>query len=303
MKSNMSSQYNELLEAVVTTVARFDIFNYPLTDFEIWQYMPLRCSFEEVRVCLNKQTILEHTKSFYYLPSRQEIVTTRQTRYRDADRKIKKARRLITLITWIPWIRFVALANVIGAHNLKKAADLDLFIVTKKNRLWISKFLASAILAVLRLRPTASASQDRLCLSFLIDETALDLSNCLYNKNDWYFAYWLAGLLPLFGSRFIYEKLFTANQWIQNMLPNWQTANTLFHKRFTERKRSTELNMFNFLEKLSRFIHNKVMSPVLKEQQNRGTGVMIGDHILKLHTVDRRPIFFQMAEEKIKQII
>jgi hypothetical protein len=289
--------------AILETIVRFDIFEYPLTAFEIWQYLPIKVSYAEVLSALEQNTVLEKENGFYFLAGRKHIIVTRHTRYRDSDAKIKIARRLISLISWLPWIRLIALANVIGAHNLKKSSDLDLFIITKKNRLWLTKFTATIIVALLGLRPTAKHSKNRLCLSFLVDESGLDLKSCRYNDKDWYFSYWLAGLRPLYGSPEAYTALYSANSWLKSELPNWQISSPQPHKYFSLKNRSPKVfNACNGLERISKYLHHLIMSGNLREKQNRDTAVMINDHILKLHTLDRRPDFFQRAEQKLAQI-
>jgi len=287
-----------LAQAIKTVVARFDIFDYPLTDFEIWQFASEPCSYFEIRNMLKNPAPLERADGFYFLPGRGEIIETRQRRYRDAKKKIALARRRLRLISWLPWIRLIALANSIGAHNLKAEADIDLFVITKKNRVWLVKFIATIILALTGQRPSRRKTADTLCLSFLSDESALDLSLCRLNNNDWYFSYWLAGLVPLFGASDAYEKLLAANAWLDQKIPNWKIACPVPQKRFTISNRSIEsLSFWNLFEKISKKIHLILLSPQLKKAA--GTSIIINDHMLKLHSLDRRAYFIKAAEERL----
>jgi len=287
-------------EAIKMTIARFDVFDFPLTDFEIWQFLPIKLSYNEVRHVL-ETTPLESQSGFYFLSGQSKLLAIRQTRYRDSEDKINKAKRRLKLISWLPFIRLIALANVIGAHNLKKNSDIDLFIVTKANRLWTVKLLASFILKIFNLRPTKENSKDKLCLSFLVDETALNLESCR-QTNDWYFSYWLAGLVPISGSMKVYEKLIQANTWLETELPNWQRSSKPRYRFRKKPRQENSSSLWNQLESTSERIHRKLMSPALVKADQKTTSVIISKHILKLHSFDRRSDIFLEAEKRYAKL-
>ncbi|MCX6792529.1 MAG: hypothetical protein NTY12_00730 [Candidatus Falkowbacteria bacterium] len=294
---------DQLNKALITVAARFDLFNYPLTDFEIWQFLPIKTSYETVKNNLSVAN-LSSADGLFFLRDRQEIINVRQTRYREADKKIKIIQHRLKFISWLPGIKLICLANVIGPNNIKPETDIDLFIITKSNRVWLVKLLATIILKILALRPTEKSVKNKLCLSFLVDETALDLSNCRQGNDDWYFTYWLAGLMPLFGSKETYLALIKANGWLNNELPNWQSSAAVPLKRFKEKASNNKSSAFgNFLEKLSHKIHLILMNSALRQTNNQTNGVIINDHILKLHTTDRREYFFAAANEKINKLL
>ncbi len=283
---------SSLSQAIIKTVAYFDIFDYPLSVFEIWQYLPEASRLIEVAKTLETNTLpLETKDGFVFLPGRAELITIRRQRYLEADTKIKKAKRRLALLQWLPGIQLICLANIIGSHNLRASSDTDLFIITKTNRLWFVKFCATIILKTFGLRPTATKNKDQLCLSFLVDDSALDLSICQV-ENDFYFTYWLAGLLPLYGSSKIFKKLIKANSWLKIRLPNWCIANNQPRYYFQEQsKNSSSFQAFNIVEKFLKKFQERFMSTAIKILANQNKQVIINDHILKLHTVDRREYF------------
>lgn len=292
-----------LEQAVKTVVARFDIFDFPLTAFEIWQFCPITTSYQEVEKCLATSTRIETHNGFFFMPGRVEIIATRQNRYRDSYQKIRTAKKLIGLFSWLPFIRSIMLANIIGPNNVKAQSDIDLFIVTKKNRVWMIKGIASFIFAVLNLRPTKKKSKNTVCLSYLVDETALDLSNGLFNNNDWYFGYWLSGLVPLYGSPDIYEELLEKNPWLKTMLPNWRAANPRPLKRFvTNNNSKNSFAFWNIFEKMAHAFHMLVLAKALRERANRDAAVIINDHVLKLHPSDRRDKLFILEQERLSNL-
>ncbi len=294
-------EQTNLSNAIITVINRFDLFDFPLTDFEIWQFLPIKTSFNEVRNILPEIKNIETKFGFYFLPNRESIIELRQERYRDAAEKIKLTQSRIRLFSWLPWIRLISFANIIGPNNIKAQSDIDLFIVTKQNRVWMVKGIASFIFAVLNLRPTKRKSKNTVCLSYLVDESALDLSNGRYNETDWYFSYWFVGLTPLYGSSKIYTQLFEANSWITKMLPNWSLANNEPRKRFIAKNISkNSLSFWNIFEKMAHSFHMLVLAKALRQQANIGSSVIINDHVLKLHPGDRRDKLFNLEHERLQ---
>lgn len=290
--------------AIFSTVAYFDIFDYPLTAFEIWQYLSEPTDFLTIQTRLSTSLPGLETKSgFFFLAGRSALITTRQDRYKLTNKKIKILKRRLRLITWLPSIRLVCLANSIGTHNLRASSDSDLFIITRAGQVWWVKLWATLILKICNLRPTQHHSADRLCLSFLIDDTALDLSACR-QANDRYFTYWLTGLVPLYGDLHVYEKLITANTWLKTALPNWSLMNTgplyRYQAKMSQTKKIKPLQQK--LETWAQRIQTHFMNPALKVKQTESTGVIISDHILKLHTTDRRN-FFQTEYQKRLELL
>jgi hypothetical protein len=89
-------------------------------------------------------------------------------------------------------------------------ADIDLFIVTADERLWLTR---AAAIGVVR---TAAVAGTRLCPNYLLAESALELPP---SERDRFTAHELAQLVPLAGAE-TYERLLDANAWYRELLPN-----------------------------------------------------------------------------------
>ena len=127
---------NKLKEAILKAVAFFDMFDYPLTPFEIWIFCELECELSEILEILNKDNLfLEKKCGFYFLKKRKEIVDIRKRRYDYANRKFKRALKIARLFKLIPWIKMIAVGNSIGANNLRDNSDIDFFIITEAKRI------------------------------------------------------------------------------------------------------------------------------------------------------------------------
>jgi len=230
----------EMVEAIIKVIAFFDIFDFPLTSFEIWQYLGMKCELAEVLAILNEVIQpplpllpgrwIESKNGFYFLAGRSQIINLRLERYNFTDRKFKRARLIARIFKIIPWIKMMAVSNLMGAHNLKDESDIDWFIITQAGRLWLTRFFCAAFIKLLGLRPTKSQARDKICLSFFISDDNLALNHLRLKakkeqeKDDIYFTYWLAGLAPIYNLNRAYEEFISANSWLFEQLPNWQAA-------------------------------------------------------------------------------
>jgi len=293
-------------ETILKTIVFFDLFDYPLTAWEVWKLGRWQepVSLVEVMACLEDEETKQKIRSklgFYFLTGREEIVVTRQTRYNITDKKIKRALKVARMFSHIPWIKMIAVSNVIGSHNMKTESDIDLFIVAADGRLWLTRFFCVAIVKLLGLRPGPGKTRDTICLNFYASESALDFKN-LRLPADIYFTYWLAGLMPIYDSGGIYEKLIAANYWFVEALPNWQPVDPakcrLVKGASNGIWRKIIDLVFGSLEGRSKQMQMRIMPDELKGKMNSGTDVVINDQILKLHPKDRRQEYLDLWRTK-----
>lgn len=304
---------SELQSAVLKTTIFFDIFSYPLTAYELWRYLNLPASFIDVceaALFLTNQEFLETKQGFYFLPHQEKLIDIRQERYHYANRKLKIARKVTRLFCLLPTVKFVALSNLIGRHNLRDGSDIDLFIITKKNRIWITRLFCAGLMKILRQRPTPENKRDKICLSFYIDEKHLDLSSLADGKNDYYFHFWLAGLHPIYDAGAYHHQLMQANSWLKAYLPNGDFL--LNNQAYREapkswREKILTFSLFcrlgNFLESWSQKFQLKIMPLALKNKLNQDSRVIVRDGIIKLYLVDRRREFSKRYQESVNKYL
>ena len=302
------------------TIAFFDLFSYPLTGFEVWKYLGAKCELSDVLEILEditkkpplvpplqggqveKRGQIESKNGFYFLAGREEIIKERMARYNYIDRKFKRAVLLSKIFKLIPWIKMIAVGNIIGTHNLKKESDIDLFIITEENRVWLTRFFCILITKILGLRPKPENMQDKICLSFFISEDAMNLEKfMLTREKDIYFIYWLAGLVPVYDKDGIYNKFIGANGWLKNYLPNWEAGEINYRrnagKSFSWFYRDTIDMFFGGLERRIKNWQIKILPKQLATIMNLDTRVVANDRVIKLHANDRRAYY----REKFKQ--
>jgi len=282
---------NDLREAIIKTIVFFDLFEYPLTVYEIWNNLGRRVKLLEIKDILDQETAAPPTicqkNGFYFLFSREEIIITRQKRHNYSVRKIKIARRFTRLFSLCPFVKVIALANSIGQFNLRDGSDIDFFIITAPRRIWLSRLYCTGLAKILNSRPAINNKKDKICLSFYVSEDHLNLADLRLVGFDPYFDYWRPNLVLLYNKAKVYQRFLAANE--PASLPI--------------KRRKPDRNFFlDILEVGAKKLQLKIMPVALKIAINNSDGVVISDEVLKLYQVDRRREYAQKYGFKINEI-
>jgi len=313
---------NQMENSILKTIALFDIFSYPLTEMEIFKWlnadktlinhgwhtdspqMAHGYSLNNIRELLVQVSDKVQTKNgFYFLAGRESIIAERLRRYGYAEDKFKRAIKFIKIFRCIPFIKMIAVCNTLAYSNSSKEGDIDLFIIAKNNRLWLTRFLVIGLLKLLKVRPTDAQKRDTLDATFFLSDMDLSIEDIKLktkNSEDIYLTYWVDQIVPIYDVNDTYQKFQEANQWIKNTLPNaigYQTN----QRRIVNNRLFVSLIIcffdylfnWNFLENLVKKYQLKIMPQVLKEMMNQDTRVVVNDKMLKFHRDDRRQEYQQ----------
>lgn len=204
---------NALARAIVQTLAYADIFDYPLTLPEIQRYLiglaASRDSIDEVLVnCPLLGSCLASRDGFFTLAGRESIVDTRIERQAEAARLWPHALRYGHIIAGVPFVRMVAITGELAMDNVQPASDIDYFIVTEPDRLWLCRLLVIGVVRVAALRRV------QVCPNFLVSERAL-----VMQERNLYSAHEIAQMIPVTGEP-LYQRLRSLNGWAADYLPN-----------------------------------------------------------------------------------
>ncbi|MFH1030375.1 MAG: hypothetical protein V1770_03905 [bacterium] len=361
-------QYSDLKYAILATLSYFHIFQYPLSDLEIWKMLfqenPSSQSFGETNKTqkhenqnsndnislieirraieeLKQKKIIEEKNGFYFLAySRRgekyanagNMAATRMERSRLAEKKYKKALRVIKILRCIPFVKMIGVCNSLSYNNACEESDIDIFIISSAGKIWTTRLIAAGILKILRLRPTETNSKDKICASFFISEGNLNLekiqiippllkegtggislcdnpanvkrTNSLRYHIDIYLLYWIATLVPIYDKKETYAKFIAANRWIKNSLPNWEQYKNLERRITSNKILSLPFYLLTLFipENLSKKIQMRIMPDHLKRMANKDTQVITTDCMLKFHDKDRREVYYEEWQSMINRI-
>ena len=108
----------------------------------------------------------------------------------------EKTEKYLKYIIWIPGIRMVWIWNSISMNSSSKDSDIDLFIVTTNETMWLNRIIITIIFHVLWVRKTAKNHVWRFCLSFFSTLEWLDF-NSWKIENDIYLYFWILYFKPI----------------------------------------------------------------------------------------------------------
>jgi hypothetical protein len=293
---------NHLSRSIFQTLAYFDIADFPLTQEELYHYLwqPPSLTYEEFVQQLSNLLPFFPTVTtrwgYYFLAGRENIVERRRQSVVPTDLKLYKARRIMNYIAWVPFLKAVFISSSVAAQTAHEHSDIDFFIITNPQHIWLVRFMTNLILRLGGLRIYGKNKKDRICLCFFIDSEHHDLSSWRTHYDDIHFAYWLHQMAPLYDPENEYEKFVAANIWTRELLPYIYTPSV--SPEFTKEKRrmlKTISEKFlhgslgNLGEKLTQKIQWLKLKSSLKEkaaQNNKEVVITAG--VLKFHEHDTR---------------
>ena len=190
-------------DSIIKTLAYFDIFNTPLTREELFHWLWEEKTDDYVGFArrlddLEKQKKINKKSGYYFLPNRTKIINIRQRAVPLIEEKMQIAAAGAKKIRFIPFVETVFVCNTVAGGGVKKESDIDVFIIIKNGRLWLTRFLTTIILSIFNLRRNKKHIANKICLSFYATNDGLDLSKIKIADPDIYLIYWLENLIPVY---------------------------------------------------------------------------------------------------------
>lgn len=290
----------KLQESILKTIIYSDIFDYPLTKDEIWRFLitekDQKVSREEFDKALkNLPKKISFKENFYFLPKRDSLVNKRLRREKESQDKLALSEKIIFYLSFIPTIQFVGISGALAMKNSDKDDDIDLFVITKKNTIWITRFLILFLLEFLgkRRKRFDKNIKNKICVNFLIDEDNLNFS---YKKQDLYNAHEIVQMIPFFEREDMYQKFLKTNTWVKNFLPNAVKHGI---KNITQKQSEPFFNIV-----LCLFLSCSVLEALIKRLQlwymkKHITTEIISDDLLAFHPTDYRKIILNKYKKKL----
>jgi len=295
---------NPVQTAIFDTLAYFDVFHTPLTSEEVhsllWKQKASYTMVRDAMFALVQERCIVEQEGFYFLPGRAENVDRRQMAIPLIDTKLKIAAKAGRRIRWIPFFDAMFVCNTVASASASEDSDIDVFIIIRRGRLWITRLLITLTLSLFRMRRHKEHVANKICLSFYVTDAHLNLSDVTIDEPDIYMAYWIAQLIPIYDPKNIRAKILKENSWVKTYIPQGMGAYRM-HPAFRVEDRGVGKKiryMFetmwksgygDLIEKQAKQVQEKKMSinyASVKDEQD--TRVVIDDTMLKFHENDRR---------------
>lgn len=261
-----------LEEAVLKTLAFFDLFDRPLTVYEITQYLPgFQASDDEIFAYLSQSPLASSCEGYFCLKGREAIFSLFFSRKTVNENLWKKVWRFSFIFSFIPFLKDVSVCNRLAYEAATAKSDIDLFVVSKRNRLFLCRTFLLFFLGIFGVRLHGNKITGRFCLSFLVSKDRANVDDIALQPFDVYLFFWEKTLRPIvFRSSFfarVFEFLLKGKfgDFVEKRLQSWQISRALRKWR----------------------------------ELGQPSGVVITSDMLKFHHPDMRRTYFDLWEKTI----
>jgi len=229
--------------AIKRTLAYSAVFQYPVSEFQLYTFLITKNKFDYdfFNSSLRRLVKKKHVKAKggkYYLPGVRPV--SWNLRYKYSKDLMKEARVSVKLLSLIPWLKMVAVTGAVASHNAVKDDDVDVFIVSEKNRLWITRFFVFLILKSVGKYAQKGENNRKLCCNLFADESGMRWRK---DKQNIYVAREMLSIQPLLDRDDTYYKFIQANSWALKHFNNYKME---FPTKYSDRNlhKSRLVNIF-----------------------------------------------------------
>ena len=255
----------QLRSSILKVIAYLDLFNYPLSLEDILYFLDTEAEEYPVRRELDvlvKEGCLFRTGPFYSLQNDPTLADKRNDSRRRANVMLPIAEKGARLLFQFPFVRGVFISGSLSKRCAEKKEDVDYFIVTSANRLWIAR----TIMHLFKKLTYLSGHQHRYCMNYYVDEEALEI-----REKNIFTATELITLIAASGNGGV-AGFFKANEWTTRFYPRYQQRNreSLGTRRSSLLKRVCERLLDNRIGDRLDDYFRKVTASRWKKKEDRG---------------------------------
>ncbi len=213
-------QENKIITSIIKTLSYSDIFDFPLTREEIYKYYigekVSRGAMSHVLREMVKAGQISKENNLYFLNGRQKLCKIRKNRKTESVPKMVLALKTIDILHFIPTIKLIGVSGSLSMENCERKDDVDLFIVTDGNALWITRLIVSLVLSVLGIKRDRKDNFgiNKICPNMYLTLSSLSISPNLFAAHE------LSQLKVIFNRDFTYQALLDSNSWVSKFMPN-----------------------------------------------------------------------------------
>lgn len=282
------SPSDQIKKSLQKTLAYASVFNCGLTQSELFHYAISNKDFskKEFSSCVDQLVkqkrvvgkVIESDIVSYHPIIKLGSGVENISRQNISQDKLKKTRKWKKWLYLIPWIEAVLITGSVAANNAQTNDDIDIFIITKTKRLWLSRFLVIISLQILGVRrkpetdwrglksKTTKKHKNLVCANIYLDCKNLNIWGKTPNH---YLARELAQAKVLFDKNNILPQLWQKNLWVKKFIPHSPFLDLNFDFRVKNYENSNWL--LNYLDQVSfkfqkKFMKSKITNEVVDYQ-------------------------------------
>ncbi len=293
-----------LRSGILKVLAYFDLFNYPVSAEDILFFLDQDVQAPELDRTL--ETLITEQRlfrlgPFYSLRDDPGAAERRIRGNKHAAELLVIADRVSRFLYQFPYVRGIGISGSLSKHYADEDADIDYFIITRSNRLWIAR----TFMHLFKKWSFLTGKQHWYCMNYYVDEEALEIE-----EKNIFTATELITLLPACGNGGL-VKFFDANDWATEYFPQYrqrQRAASVypppsFLKRTLEKVFDNRAGdrLDDFLRRLtSRRWKDKEERGLLNEKGNR-MSLKTGKHFSRPNPENFQKKILSVYNDKLKE--
>lgn len=221
-------------KAIFSVLKYFAQFQYDPTQAEIYTFLPVKVLHEQLQRELKELVKRRKIRELRFKAAGIEIIgythettiktSTIQKRYLNSVEKRKKAQKFIAALSKFSSIQLIGISGSTAMNNASTEADVDLFIITRKNHMWTARFVALVLAGTMGIRRSRNETNasNKVCLNLFFDEQNMSLPP---EKRSIYTAHEVLQMKPVFSRNNIYDAFLSENNWVKELFPNSNVSN------------------------------------------------------------------------------
>ncbi len=193
--------------ALKKTLAYKAVFRYPLSFFQLTTFLITETPIEgpllrEALEAAMEKEVVHEDRGKYYLYKVKPRDWFLHAGY--SKKHLEDLGEELHLLGKIPWIKLLAVTGSVASFNAEEQDDLDIFVVTQKGRLWLTRGFVFLVLKLL-------GELGTICPNIFVSEDNLAWED---KRRNLYVAHEIAQMYPLINRDNIYFRFLEANKWI-----------------------------------------------------------------------------------------
>lgn len=265
--------------AILEVLFYFSQFSYPVTESEIFEFLGILTIEKKMQEKLDEMTgkgnIIRKreiiasnlgdsfaiSQYLYTLPQYSIFFKKRLIRQAISYKKYKKAKQFVKILEIFPWFAYIAISGSLAMQNTEEKDDIDIFIISEKNKIWLARITAliTAQLMGLRRRRGLKESPNSICLNLFFDGIDIVIPK---KKQNLFVAHELLQSKSVGKCSSFREILLWQNRWIQKYFPNIQIK-----KYQTDIKYTSKFTHKNIILEVANNIAGKIQMTIIQRHK------------------------------------
>lgn len=200
--------------AVLQVLNYFHIFRHALYAGEVYDFLRIkvdRLELEGVLEYLVSNEKVYCSQNLYALENTESIFLKRLHGSEKATQKMRTAYKSARIISAFPFVKCICISGSLSKGYADEKSDIDFFIITTHNRLWICR----TALHVFKKLTFLAGKQHSFCMNYFIDEGRQEL-----DEKNLFTATEVATLIPMYNIEAYCSFMHENESLVSSFFPN-----------------------------------------------------------------------------------